>query len=174
MTKRITRESICEYHDRISERFKELGSGAFASVYQHPRKDVVVKVFDAKDDNGYSKYLKWCLKNKKNPYAPKIYGVERFKNKDKNEEITIVFLEKLHSARQSDLTDLVNKHSTPSRWCSEDDVERWQEIANTSKDKHLRALAKFLVKEADDLDLHSENFMWRPGTKQLVFTDPLA
>lgn len=174
--KRITRESISEYNERLSDKFKHLGNGAYADVYQHPNKDVVVKVFDTKDDEGYSKYLKWALKHQDNPYVPKIHHVEKFKNKDCGEEITIVFMEKLQEARHRDFKDLMEKHMSKSDYYggSLDDWEEWEEIAATTKDKHMKALAKFFSKKHVnvDLDLHSENYMWRG--KQLVFTDPLA
>ena len=176
MTKRITRETHSDYIDRIERKFKKLGNGAYANVYQHPHKDVVVKVFDAKDDRGYSRYLKWALKNQGNRFVPKIHGVEKFKNKDDFEEITVVFMEKLKSARSSDLDQLLEK-APRDLYLDEYDNDEWKEIAAVTKDPHLKALAKFFSKDLPgnlDLDLHSENYMLRPGTNQLVFTDPFA
>lgn len=178
MSKRITRERIEDYHKRIKRKFKLLGDGAFARVYQHPRADVVVKVFDASEDSGYTTYLKWASRNQKNPYVPRIYGIEKFKNKKANEEITVVFLEKLKPATFNDLRDAVEASlpngTTIDPYLDDDELLL---IAAKTNDKHLKAFIRFMntaLSGSVEVDLHSDNFMFRPGTKQLVFTDPLA
>lgn len=176
MTKHKTRETHSDYIDRIDSKFKRLGNGAFANVYQHPKRNVVVKVFDAKDDKGYARYLKWAEKNQQNPYVPKIHHVERFTNKRENEEITVVFMEKLKAARYKHLEELIDKLPLGYDLDQYSSSEWFRVSRSDVDDKHLIEIAKFFCQELPegvDLDLHDENYM-RRNNGQIVFTDPFA
>lgn len=179
---RITSERFEEYTDRLQKKFTRLGNGAFAEVYPHSTlKNVVVKVFCEVDDMAYAKYLRWCEKNQKNPYVPKIHAVERFKHETKNEQITVVFMERLNSVSAQQIKEFSDRMLDDDGGYGNHigelfDPQDWVEAVKSSKDKHFKKFAKFMQTVANDhgVDLHRENIMMRPRTNQLVFTDPIA
>jgi hypothetical protein len=73
-------ESYSEYVNRLRALgIKELGSGAWAQVFQHPLYSrVVVRVF-TQDDTGYKKWLKFIIRNRNNRYVPQIIPNEQGK-----------------------------------------------------------------------------------------------
>jgi len=53
--------------------YERLGSGNFATVYQKPGSNYVLKVFTS-EDTGYTAFLDLVKKSQSNPHFPKIYG----------------------------------------------------------------------------------------------------
>ena len=59
--------------------FKLLGKGNYSSVYTHPKFNYALKIFD--NDDGYTKFIKYCKQNQSNPHLPKFRGnLMRYKN----------------------------------------------------------------------------------------------
>ena len=182
-------EPYSDYIDRLrDEKQRQIGAGAYAGVFQHPKyKKVVVKV----GDEGFKvlPYIKFALENQNNPYVPKIYGIRRFQNRSKNglNKYFVLFLERLREYEHlSDSTKrrILYKHIHPS-------LSVWQEIDKaedffmevslrdlredlqrkpTIRSQHLLTVLKYLYNSRSS-DLHDANIM-RRGKYQIVFTDP--
>lgn len=156
-----------------SKGVKNLGSGCYGCVYQHPTlPNVVAKIYDY--DDAYDHYINWCTKNQKNPYVPKIYSIH------KCEKFTIVFLEKLEEVSLDLYEDWEEKTfprhlkhllHNPSKYKKENDL-----LSNPilKRDKNLKIMIEFLIKVKNlyRIDLHDGNIMLRG--EQIVITDPIA
>ena len=179
----ITEISRPEYRDEaaeilISKGYEQLGSGAFANVFQRKsRPNEVIKLFGT-SDNAYADYLKFVMKHQNNPHFPKVFGkpmkitstyyavkLEKLEPYDKNNN--------LHKA-----IELALKLSTylgPND--SPEDIKthepEYDKILD-SKPKLKEAifhLAQFKNKSIYDWDIHSGNVMWRGN--DIVLTDPI-
>lgn len=94
-----SKEDLADYHSRLQDlRMKEVGSGATATVYQHPKSDtIVVKVGEDSESKLTIEYLRFALQRQNNPHVPKIYGVRRFKppGPARDDAYFVAFIEKL-------------------------------------------------------------------------------
>jgi hypothetical protein len=177
---RITKETFSDYKDRVRKFTKSIGEGAYAEVFKHPKiPDVVVKIFDSKEDQAYDRYLRWCVSNQKNPYVPKIHAVDRFKCRGSYyaQEITIVFMEKLKKLNSTQI-DKKAKQIIPKSVFHYGDIydlrrNDWMKVAEVARDPNLKKFARFISSSHDCFDFHDGNIMTRKDG-QLVFTDPLA
>lgn len=181
-------EPITKYSMRLRKKHKakELGAGAYATVYQHPKyKTVAVKV--SEEGNHILKYIEWALQHQDNPYVPKVYGVRRFVNRGNNEYF-VLFLEKLKDysrLRNTTKASILRRH-VGDFMDQQDKIEDffWEIptkhiITRLRKMKSpspqvaylLQALEFFHRRRA--YDLHDGNVMLR-GKYQIVFTDPLT
>lgn len=197
-------ESKPDYYKRLEQELniQRLGNGAFARVFQHPtHPEVVVKVF-TDEDKAYKAFLKFCLANQGNKYLPKILSVHHHdhtpKKKIKDRSIdelvdnkyTLVFMEKLSTAKLEDLRKFIATAPFETQWLKDKqakpysfvtnlnsfNTDEWQDLASQTSDPELSTVAKFFTKilknETHTLDLHDHNVMMRGS--QLVFTDPTS
>jgi hypothetical protein len=200
----LAEESVPDYIKRLTStlNIRQLGKGAFASVFQHPvYHNVAVKIFEY--DPMYVKFIKICQKTT-NRWLPKVVSVHKVKmdevktwrhdvhgDKIGKTEAWIVFFEKLRKASNAELKAAVQDilSDIPDSYFEEDgdlehfyrddfidfedlDPEVWAVIARATKRADVKQLAKILVK-VDAADIHAENVMIRDDG-QLVFTDPVA
>lgn len=154
------------------QKIKELGSGCFGTVYQHPTmKDVVVKVAE---DEAYEAWVRFCKKHQGNPLVPVIYHHEKFVGPD-NSPYTITILEKLKRIPWPEerggkwmerLTkaglEVVNKSTFKVRK---------MKAHNEHAEVVVEGIAR-LKRRGFYVDLHNENVMLRG--KQVVITDPIV
>lgn len=179
-----TSQSLDDYQEKLNKlKIKSVGSGAYATVYQHPtEKRLVVKVFDPSEDLAYTTYAKWCLKNQENKYVPKILHYEEFSHKNKKPHIGVVILEKLTVADcDDDFSEKINSFLRAKKiqnvnLYSLDYHSTWLKLARNPCNE-LKAFAKFMHKisrsnKGFSIDIHSGNILFRK--KQIVFTDPLC
>lgn len=184
----VVAESLKNYVKRLKKLgIKQLGNGKFGAVFQHPSEpNTVVKLLTAHDP-GYMAYIKFCQKNKKNKYCPKIKQVvdaaSMFDTANAKDmaDLQLVFMEKLAPLPYNSYIDFgdhvckVSKVKITNTEAALMDVETWKKAAKQTKDLDLAKLAKFIVKTIGPkahLDMHDENMMMR-GT-QAVVTDPFA
>lgn len=131
--------------------FKLLGSGKYASVYGNPKYPFVIKVF--MKDAAFMKWLEFCLKNKDNPFVPRIKG----KVLKITDLVYAIRIEKLEST------------SFSGPFAKE--YQAWmRDSSYKSDDKNIQDILDFFTKHKKLLDLHSDNVMRRGS--QLVVIDP--
>lgn len=192
----LAEETVKQYIERLTSslNIKKLGSGAYASVFQHPLyKNVAVKVFEW--DPEYLQYIKICKRstNKWMPRVVSIHTIEMDEEKNRfhirfNEEPgktdgTIVFFEKLRKATHKEIVaaqeelckDVPEEHQddlldTPSfeDW----GTGHWQIVKRFAKDPDTKRFAALAIRMGFE-DIHDENVMISDDG-QLVFTDPVA
>jgi len=198
----IQEETLEAYTDKLvkSLKIKKLGSGAYASVFQHPvYHNVAVKV--VQDDPEYMRFARFCQKNPNNEWLPKIVSIHKvavddeFRMNSGTVEAHIIFFQKLRPARASEIKAAVQRilKTVPPKYFAQgaqDDPlfdpmvyytdfdeldERWGRIARKTTDADVRVVAKYFA-YLDGVDLHPGNVMMRDdkGRAQLVFTDPVA
>lgn len=163
---------------------KKLGFGSYGTVYGSRDSDVVYKIGDATDNEGYLAFIKVLAKQKtQNPYFPKIYGVRFIKGKEGDywggsNKVFVVAMEKLKP--------LPNKMREVCEIFEEEVRTDCYSTNKRNADALLgikRKVPKQLLEAFDALrtayksgdcswDLHSGNFMVRG--KQVVCTDPLC
>lgn len=131
--------------------FKLLGAGKYASVFGNPKYPYVIKVF--MKDSAYLKWIQFALKNRNNPYVPKVKG----KVVKISPVIYAIRLEKLEPGSLSG--PFAEAYS------------KWRRDPNfKSDDKNIQDILDYFAKYKDLLDLHGENVMMRGN--QLVVIDP--
>ncbi len=181
-------EPFDKYLDRIESKEggkqKEVGSGAYASVYQHPKyKTIVVKV--SEQGVAILRYLDFAMKHPDNPYVPKVYGVRRFQKRG-GSKYFIAFIERLKDYDKMTNVqkamilskhvgpDLVNEYGPIDFFDNVYSNELMQYVSKMKREKktaqHLLQVLSYL-KRIGGRDLHDGNIMVR-GKDQLVFTDP--
>lgn len=134
--------------------FNKLGSGKYASVYKNPKYPYVLKVF--MKDAAYFKWLEFVLKNRNNPYVPRIKG----KVVKINDMFYAVRMEPLKPAGVAYRADEFMQH-----------FKKWERnTSHRSGDRDIDDILKYFSKHKKLLDLHGENVMMRG--KQLVIIDP--
>lgn len=142
----------------------KLGGGCYAKVYAHPTDpDKVVKV--ASNSVNYVRYLLWALRHQDNPYVPRIYHVEVFKNLDTSgygaRTLALVIMEKLT------VTDDPGEEVRSVLRCFRGD-ETGPDLLEQTK-QYLRSKFSYL-------DMHYQNVLLRiqGDIRQPVITDPVA
>jgi len=176
----LTEEPLAAYVSRLAKKhgIKELGSGMFSKVFQHPKLgDVVVKVVSNRDRN-FLRYLTWAIEHQDNPYVPKLLDL-RVQPGRKQGKYTIVFMEKLRPITPSRLRPKLAKlfgREDAFKLLSSDRADVTYRLLRRAVeggdlDPHLEELIKYLLDEHEQFDMHEGNFMLRGN--QLVFTDPV-
>jgi len=162
-------ESIADYRKRLkSLRIKQLGTGYFSRVYQHPTlADVVVKMVVRRDPK-YIEFAEKCRRTA-NPWLPKVFAIHHCEmlHRGRPTKVSFVFLERLKESASKDFETALEKISPSAQYF--EDV-RWKRVRH-HRDPHIKEVAQ-LFTELEVNDLHEGNMMMR-GT-QLVFTDPVA
>ena len=177
-----TNQTFSDYIDFLGTQVTLIGDGAYAFVFNVPKnKNIVAKVFKPSEDEAYFTYLEWCLKNQHNPYVPKIHDVFIFDQTYSEDEIGIVFMERLKSITIKKYgqfaKNIMHQHNIGAGakdfrdiLCSFSDKD-WGKICR-SKDRNLAAFAKFMNRELKGgygNDCHDGNLMLRGD--QVVFID---
>lgn len=159
--------------------FRRLGSGAYGVVYGSKKSNIVYKVGEVSDNDGYIAFIKTLAKQKThNPYLPRVYGVRFIKDK-RGDEYFVVAMERLQElpGRLEDAADMLRDLLEEEKGI--EDAAAKQLGIKMTVPKELKAAIKILkqaYKEASktyaDWDLHFGNFMVRG--RQIVVTDPLC
>lgn len=163
------------------KRVKSIGSGSYGEVYADKGSDVVYKIGDAGDNDGYLAFIKVLGTQKKhNPFLPKIYGVRFIRGKS-GDHTFVVAMERLTSLERGmgNVCDWFEDELNGGYSLSynANHVEKVLGVKKTMP-KPLKEALSVLRKARNsggynvDWDLHSGNFMMRG--KQIVVTDPLA
>lgn len=178
-----------EFIDKLLDKgYEEIGSGFFSTVYGHPKKNTVLKVFY--QDKGYMNFCKAII-NMKNPYFPEIKSIKQYKLSEDDgmfvETWFVVELEKLIPFKwESKIqTKVISKHKIHlgSRNLKKNEFGNFEHFVRAVNVKKLKnkklARAINVMRKAKDyhsLDLHEDNIMFRKEKTgyQLVFTDPIA
>lgn len=191
---RLLAESMISYLTRLKKMgIKQIGTGNYAHVFQHPTMpDVVVKLL-TESDPGYESYVKFCQRNQSNKYCPKILEVvDASKVFDTSlmysqRGLHLVFMEKLTPITKAEYvkffrymaslygsTLLVNDHRIAFEYMRPESF--WKSLASQSKDVDLAEVASFILNAFHNpsltVDLHDANIMKRG--KQIVITDPFS
>lgn len=157
---------------------KFMDSGAYGSVYGAKGSNVVYKIGNADDNEGYLAFIKVLAKQKtQNPFLPKVYGL-RFIKDNEGDHYFVVAMERLK--------ELPRGMGHVCDWF--EDELRGSSSGGGTAEKMLgvkKSMPKPLKEALDvlrkaykeggsyvDWDLHRGNFMMR--NKQIVVTDPLA
>lgn len=200
----MAEETRHEYFKRLTKtlNIKKLGSGMYATVFQHPvYHNVAVKYVNPRVDPMFMKYVRLCQKHQENRWIPKIVSIESVKIQDDwdvktrgrdakpNEPGVLIFFQKLRHAKKQEINSAFDEilNSLPDeiadnifadnneRNFENMAIEEWRQISKYSSDPDTRALAKILM-QVEACDIHNGNVMMRDegGKTQLVFTDPVA
>jgi len=187
---------------KLATNSKRMGAGAFAYVYQSKKhRDRVVKVgycndgdvYDHPHTDPYLMYLKKVLKNRTNPYFPKVHSIKIYKyvyhrkSLDDYHEDThyyfVIELEKLAGFyglstgdRKRAMYRHFPKHTTGAF------RENLFDRCAKEYDRFLKKAIMIIRKVGGDgqtysEDFHTGNFMWRVVKNrqpQLVITDPIS
>lgn len=179
--------------------YSELGSGCFATVYQHPLyQDKVIKVLRFRDP-GYTTFVRAVLrlqdKGKPCPWLPRIYEATMFHVRNTFESyhirdsatVLVVVLDKLigDAVDNSRLTDeqrhIIEGLRDARIWDIQSGtlVERFGNLAPCKQLKRQLRRAEHAIRWAMNkvgatCDLHWGNIMFKPDSGQLVITDPLS
>lgn len=154
-------------------KYKIVGSGCYGAVYGAKGSDIVYKIGDATDNDGYLAYVKQLSKQKThNKFTPKIHGVRVYESK--HDKYFVVAMERL--------SPLKREHHSLVDWFAEafmnDNFKTmFRKELGIIVPKPLKELYELLVDSYTngrnvDWDLHSGNFMMRGD--QIVIIDPLA
>lgn len=140
--------------------FEELGEGNFSKVYDIQSNRVVLKVNSNHEDVAYAAWIEFCRKKQGNPYIPRVYGV--FTVGDKTAYL-LERLEPINHYEDKELSDVANSFgsgASASPVVSFNDP-LLQEIVDEFGYRNFN-------------DAYSRNLMKRPGTQQMVITDPTS
>lgn len=193
----ITEENSGEYIQRLTKTLnvKRLGSGAYASVFQHPVYHNVAVKF-VQEDPAYVEYAWFCKKHPKNKWLPKVVSIHSVKFDEvdwedgNSDEGTLVFFQKLRKAKPAEIKKAAQEilKDVPDSWFEKNTYERadyknfytfddpeWNVVSKFAKDKDTKELALELEGMGAN-DIHDANVMMRDegDRSQLVFTDPVA
>ena len=156
--------------------YHKMGSGSYGAVYGSRNSNIVYKIGNARNNDGYLAFIKVLAKQKKhNPFLPKIYGV-RFIEDQHGNEYFVVAMERLQELPNQlyDATNFLRVYIE-----NNDDMSGAKDLGVEIK---VPAALKQAIKVAEtarksakyaDWDLYACNFMVRDA-KQIVMTDPLC
>jgi len=172
--------------------FKKISRGAFSSVYAKPNHNRVVKLSYRQDD-GWTAFVNWVLQQTKNKYLPNIPWFKQYQYRGNEFFVTIV--ERL---KPFDIYRNADKINDPvviaglimyaDLSIGEEDSLNWA-LFNKYRIRSAKRLVKknkshkfiWTLNRINKLkggeyyyDLHSDNFMVRPSTGDIVITDPLS
>lgn len=157
--------------------FKYLGSGCYATAWEHPDlPDRVIKVGRSTHD-GWLGYAKWCVANQGKPMVPKIYELRRIEGVAHVAYIAVI--EKLQPLTMGhSVANYQQRRAMNAYW--DEQVEGLERFINNDlaeryvpDSRALEAAGRMLHAAfgPGGTDLHRGNVMMRDNG-QLVITDP--
>ena len=168
--------------------FKRLNSGMFSVVYAKPNHKRIIKLSFAKD-SGWATFAKWAMKQTANKYLPNIEWIKHYADG----KFFVTIMERLRPFKFTDYRKIDDRVILAALYVYADlDINELKEIrdilANDFNIKSPTALVKrskshkFIwtlkrirkIKGGNLNDLHSDNFMVRQSTGDIVITDPLS
>lgn len=165
--------------------WKEVGAGMFGRVFAHDQKDHVLKVSkNPFESDAWFDYAQWVQRQPQSPALPRIGSLLEMKSGPYRGFLAQI--EKLEpvnvndAAQDNELSNIrdasyaafrkVSGHAKPAHY----ERAAFNRL-NLPLKKALVRLTKDLTINTDwSFDLHSNNIMRRPGTSQLVLTDPIC
>ena len=195
-------EDSLNYYDRLARlHIKQLGQGAYSTVYQHPvYNNVVVRVFN-KTDKGYMSWMRFVAKHPDNRYVPRIIPNEKgklfYKRRvvewDEPINLYFVFLKKYVALGDKKFVEFEN---TLEQFLSENAITKleresiggyysllqlpfiWKDLSQSSEFKFEFGqdavdIAQFFSRR-NYIDISEHNIMYDPTNDHIVFTDPLS
>ena len=174
--------------------FKFIGSGAYGSVWEHPKLNYVLKIFSG-NDNAYLAWANTCIQHKDNPNLPKFVSTKPVKIP--GTDLYALRMEKLAKAPESPIYQEMERLMSACMFgmYAEDNLNNFPNLIDTSKtddnsDYRYPVLRNY-VKTIDPgiteaiwlaiqtalthrlgIDVSANNCMVRGNT--LVFTDPVV
>jgi len=177
--------------------WKLYGDGGSGAVLKHPEKNFLYKVFGGRsrfEESGYLGYTNFVLKNRNNPYVPKISKPVKIpKTADgpttgpaawKTDEVYVLKIEildepkgvndprfKKYISPKYDKNKSISPHEDPSEYDDEIESNSLYHQAMESlyqTDKHWRDIVEYAEEE---IDIGINNVMFRDD--QLIFIDPM-
>ena len=179
---------------QLGKKARIIGSGVYGAVWSAKSSDIVYKIGDAENNDGYLSFIKVLAKQKThNPFFPKIYGLRYIKRANPYhslESTFVVAMEKLNRLkdRNNAVTSFFNNELVDDEFDDEEFDD--EEYDNARKILGVKQIipkplktALSVLREAKKLgnserrfgvvwDLHEGNFMQRGN--QIVITDPLS
>ena len=162
------RDEIDQFMEKYG--FKEVGSGAYATVFINDDYPFALKIF--MKDSGYVEWLKFCKANQDNPFVPKVRGnlVKIYKT------VYAVRMEKLKPIVLSDFSKLIVDNELNNLYYKNVLIKR-EKIQNNTIDltgnKYIDSIIEIFKRNSKILDLHSGNMMKRDDG-QIVIIDPFS
>lgn len=147
---------------------KQLGEGAFATVYGNRARAVKIGRADEYGNERYLQYLSRASKYPKNPFFPKIFSIKVYR-KGTDSPYMVVEMERLQRPKSAWTTASIME----SFICDNDAVKVMEGMFTKRASKQLLEVNSVLKKHRYDLDIHDDNIMVRKNG-QLVITDPVA
>lgn len=165
-----------DYWQTLAERMRDagfikLGHGYFSAAYQHkmlPGK--VIKVGFKKEDSGAA-YAAFCRMNQGREGIPTVYDIQRHAG---CYTVVLDYLEPLKDSAYGE-SDQLRRHYQAAR-----DIIEYNDYDYAG----TYPISEALIKTCEDIraffrgiasfDCHSGNMMKRPGTHELVITDPVS
>lgn len=169
-----------------------IASGAFGTVYGAKGSDIVYKVGDCRNNDGYLSFLKTVAfhGSKDNPFLPKIFGIRFIMDREsKNDSRFVVALERLKDAgsklnsyssvydpEQRELYNLLKYAAGEQQTFDYSDKEFNKTLSKQSAKnrEYILEVGKLIkmAKGENCIDMHNGNVMFRGN--QMVVTDPIA
>lgn len=181
--------------------FEKLGGGFFAHAYARPGSDEIVK-FNNRQDRCWIAYAQVIKQmSSPEPFYPKITDIRRYGGQD---IFFIAVMERLLPIEYNDLLVLTPEDLAYLLTSTElyvvgdyrgaikklsavlpdiddfdpmsynDTMQRMRDYAKANMTPFTTTIEKLKNFRGCDLDLHKGNLMKRPGTNQIVITDPVA
>ena len=166
--------------------FKQIGFGGYASVWEHPNLDYVLKTFSP-SDKAYLAWVSICTQHRGNPYLPKFVSTKPIKLPTGNYAIRMERLQRGTDATV-DLANEIQKFivltalqgrnkSFNTKWEMKKAIDyEWEKLQSYANDTNFLD-AVWLIYQAvlssyGHPDIIPNNIMMRDNT--IVFTDPLS
>ena len=157
-------------------KYRKIGSGAYGTVFGTKGSNVVYKVGEVDDNDGYLSYVRELASHKAhNPFTPKIYGVRIYEPEGYGSSYFVVAMERL--AKGKGLCQVADWFE--EQLCDNGNTANPAALSmlGIKMPKALLDALKILHRAYNrasygDWDLHGGNFMLRG--KQVVITDPLC
>jgi hypothetical protein len=183
-------ETRDEYFTRLTKalKIKKLGSGMYATVFQHPVYTNVAVKYVGSDDEMYMKYIRIVSKTPGNPWLPRVLSIhrltmdeaDRWGDEDKAEDY-LIFFEKLKPASKASIAKATKQIMNTLVWPKEEDdvnddlvylkgmarhplsdwySSDWSLVHKYTTDPKIKQCTKILM-DVDVNDIHSGNVMMR-------------
>lgn len=161
---------------RDGRRFKRIGSGQYAAVFDHPfYADRVIKVGLSSggnpQDDAWLNYATASMQLPANPYSMRVYSIRLF------ETAYVAEIERLEAFNDPDENQYAVDWTNTMEAVFEDGLSwasRVQELSQYDEfnEENFEYYVKLFKAIGKPTDLHNENVMWRKNGAVTVVTDP--